>query len=277
MEKIREESKQELQQQLILARKFGDYWKAKDIARKLKEMDNTTEADKQDKEDLENALNKAEADWDREEIERIMGELEKKNAKPTKITDFDNKFQEIKDELAKADTTKMDETQKEEFANKLKDFLQTNVNEYKENNDKIETSKDKQIKKLEDQLKWVLSDEPNLGEYFSLERRRLASLRKRFDDMKSQKWYPKNVLIYAMNTTNRKLFGTRQKIKRWFTKMARKRKSDKIKTEIQKLEEKLQIKPDDSAQRKLTKQFILEQIKEAKAHYLKDIQNKVWL
>lgn len=277
MEKIREESKQELQQQLILARKFGEYWKAKDIARKLKEMDNTTDADKQDKEDLENALNKAEADWDREEIERIMGELEKKNAKPTKITDFDNKFQEIKDELAKADTTKMDEKQKEDFANKLKAFLQTNVNEYREQNNKIDTSKEAQIKKLENQLKWVLSEEPNLGEYFSLERRRLASLKKRFDNMKDQKWYPKNVLIYAMNTTNRKLFWTRQKIKRWFTKLARKRQSDNIKTEIQKLEKKLQINPDDSEQRKLTKQFILEQIKEAKARYLKEIQNKVWL
>lgn len=272
-------TEEKLIEELTLAKQFGNREKAKDIAKKLKEMKNTSKADLDEEEKMMKELNEAEANWKREEVERITEELSKKNKAPTKNEKFGNDFEEIKKQLLSADTNKMTEQEAKDFAVKLKTFLETDVKDYKENNDKIDISKEKQIKKLEDQLKWVLSEEPTLKEVFSRERMRLTSLRKQFDKLKKDRAkYPKNVLIYAMTVTNWfKIFWVRQAIKRWWVKLARRKESDNIRTKIADLEKTLQIKSSDSPQRILTKQFILEQIREAKQDYLKQVQQKIWL
>ena len=77
--------------------------------------------------------------------------------------------------------------------------------------DETDTYKDKKIAELQQQLSGVITDLPGLGEYFSLERRRLVNITKKIQAYKADTAnYPKNFLIYCMAITNTKAFGVRE-------------------------------------------------------------------
>jgi len=144
--------------------------------------------------------------------------------------------------------------------------------------DETDKYKDKKIAELQQQLEWVITDLPWLGEYFSLERRRLVKTSKKikeFKDNKGPNGYPKNVLIYCMAMTNTKIFGVREGVKRGWTKMLWKRKNDDIKEQLNILDKKLEPNKGDSKNRQLLKDILRREVQEAKKAYVDNVAKSV--
>jgi hypothetical protein len=163
----------------------------------------------------------------------------------------------------------------------LKTFFETDVKKYKSWTDKnvkeISEFKDKKIADLQKQLNDSVLDLPSIKDYFSLKRRRLVTMVKALDEfVKDKVNYPKNFLIYCMWIMNSSIFGTRQKIKRWWISLVRRWKSDDIKGWLKTLEDKIQVKENDTAQRKIIKQMIKEKLVEAKNAYIEKVREKVF-
>ena len=156
----------------------------------------------------------------------------------------------------------------------LKKFFTEDIKNYQgkiEGNMKeINDAKDKKIEDLESQLNDTITTLPTLGEYFSLERRRLVSVHTKFLEFKEDKEnYPKNFLIYAMGMANKTLFGMNQWLKRGRVKLARRRKSDDIKKNMEILENKLNITDNDKTPRKRSLKLLLtKEVHEAKVAQL---------
>jgi hypothetical protein len=130
-----------------------------------------------------------------------------------RLTPEVNEFDEQQKEMeAKIKSEKMGpEEMKNYFLKDIKTF-KSGVNKRL---DETEQYKDKKIAELQQQLTGVITDLPGLGEYFSLERRRLVNMTKRIQEYKADKAnYPKNLLIYCMAMTNTKVFGAREGMKR---------------------------------------------------------------
>lgn len=230
------------------------------------------------KEELNTQLTNAQGKGDWAEAAKIIDELQKRET-PTKantfVDDFDKKYEELKKRYKDPDATKHP-TEAE-----LKVFFEKDVKKYRGGIDKnineIWTYKDQKIAELQKQLDETLTDLPGLGEYFSIKRRRLVNITntiKKLEDDKAN--YPKNLLIYGMSITNTKIFGTRQLLKRWWIKTARKRKSDDIKNWLKNLEDKLEITSEDTAQRRVIKQMLKEKIKNAKDAYIENVKKTVY-
>lgn len=268
-------TREELQKELTLAQSVGNREKASSIVKQLKEMDDPTEANKRKK--IESDLADAQAKWERDKAQKLIDQLKNLDTpKTNKVVDgFEDKLKEIQKKM-KDKKLKPEDLQKE-----LKAFLLNDVKNYKKNAESqtklIEDSKQSEIDRLRKQLSGAMSEEFSLKEYFSLERVRLAKLRKTFEWLKNNaKEYPKNVLIYAMSFT-KWLVWMRQWVKRWRYKIALKRNSNKIWDKIRNLETELQPKVWESEKRRFTKQLVLEQVKEAKVHYLNQVQRDIWL
>lgn len=268
-------TKEELQKELTLAQSVGNREKASSIVRQLKEIDDPTESNNRKK--LESELTDAQSKWERDKAQILIDQLKNLDTpKTNKVVDgFESKLKEIQEKLKDKDI-KPEDLQKD-----IKAFLLDDVKKYKENAESqtkiIQDSKQAEIDRLRKQLSWTMSEEFSLKEYFSPERVRLAKLRKTFESLKNNtKEYPKNVLIYAMSFT-KGLLWVRQWAKRWRYKMALKWNSNKIWDKIRKLETDLQPKTWETERRKFTKQLILEQVKDAKTHYLNQVQKDIWL
>lgn len=268
-------TREELQKELTLAQSVGNREKASSIVRQLKEIDDPTESNNRKK--LESELANAQSKWERDKAQILIDQLKNLDTpKANKVVDgFENKLKEIQEKL-KDKNIKPEDLQKD-----IKAFLLNDVKNYKENAESqtkiIQDSKQAEIDRLRKQLSWTMSEEFSLKEYFSPERVRLVKLRKTFESLKNNtKEYPKNVLIYAMSFT-KGLLWVRQGAKRWRYKMALKWNSNKIWDKIRKLETDLQPKTWETERRKFTKQLILEQVKDAKTHYLNQVQKDIWL
>lgn len=164
---------------------------------------------------------------------------------------------------------------KEYFLNDIKSFKGNSTSEIASQS----SYKDKKIADLEKQLMDVTSDlKGSLKEYFSPRRLRLVNMKKRIEELKKdEKDYPKNVLIYCMAMTNTKIFGIREKMKRWWISMLRRRKNDDIKKQLDIMNEKLKENNDDHVSRKLLKNMLRDAVKEAKNKYVEKSKESVWI
>ena len=142
--------------------------------------------------------------------------------------------------------------------------------------DETDTYKDKKIAELQQQLSGVITDLPGLGEYFSLERRRLVNITKKIQAYKADTAnYPKNFLIYCMAITNTKAFGVREWVKRGRIKMLWKRKNDDIKGQLNILDKKLEPINGESKNRQLLKDMLRKEVQEAKNKYIEEVKKSV--
>ncbi len=191
-----------------------------------------------------------------------------------RLTPEVNEFDEQQKEMeAKIKSEKMGpEEMKNYFLKDIKTF-KSGVNKRL---DETEQYKDKKIAELQQQLTGVITDLPGLGEYFSLERRRLVNMTKRIQEYKADKAnYPKNLLIYCMAMTNTKVFGAREGMKRWWIKMLWRRKNDDISKQLTILDQKLEPNKGESKNRQLLKDMLKKEVQEAKKSYVEGIKKSV--
>lgn len=159
-------------------------------------------------------------------------------------------------------------------------FIENIMNFQSEVKDRLDSTdkyKTELIFKLQGQLTDVVTDLPGLSEQFSLKRRRLATLAKRITEFKKSWDYPKNLLIYCMSMTKTKVFGVREKMKRWWTTMLWKLKNDDMKSLLQNLEDKLKPDSSDSKHKQLLKELLSTAVLEAKKAYVKWVWDAVWV
>lgn len=271
-----------LKRELAQAQSIWDWEEAWKIIKQLKELKNSPEKAK--REQLEKELKEAQQSNNLDEAERIINELRKLSSpvKADKTTeDFDKKFDELKELLSK--NGKIDKKD----INKLKEFLNNDVRTYRnnvENNmSRFEKGKNDEIERLKNKLNWVLSEKDTnvwgvLREHFSPERKRLVELKDTFIKFKNDtKEYPKNVLLYASTYSKWLLWQTKQYVKRSRGKRFKKLDPKSLWQEIKKLEVDLQPKDKDTEQRLLTKQIVLEEVMNAKKHYIRQAQRDIWL
>lgn len=268
-------SREELQKELTLAQSVGDREKASSLVKQLREIDDPTESNNRKK--LESELAGAQSRWERDKAQNLIDQLKNLDTpKANKVVDeFEDKLKEIQEKL------KDKKLKPKDLKAELEKFLSKDIRDYQgniESNTKLmQDSKQAEVDRLRKQLSWAMSEDFSLKEYFSPERVRLAKLRKTFESLKNDTAkYPKNVLIYAMSFT-KWLLWVKQGAKRWRYKMALRWNSNKIWEKIKKLETDLQPKTNDTERRKFTKQLILEQVKDAKVHYLNQVQRDIWL
>ncbi len=228
-----------------------------------------------------------------DEANKIMAAIQSKNKTPTnKIDEFSDtqnqKREEIK-ELTKDINTENNPDKKnsliEKKENLLKSFFTTDLtkrtSDIKTNLDEREVYKNKQIQDLQSQLNETFTTMPRLSEYLSLKRRRLVTINDTLQKFKTQDQanYPKNFLIYAMAISNRSLFGVRQKLKRNWIKLTRRRKSEEIGENLKTLEDKLNISTDDNKKprTKWIKLILQKELLEAKKAYIDKQKANIWL
>lgn len=194
-----------------------------------------------------------------------------------RLTPEVNEFDEQQKEMeAKIKSGKM---KKEDMKNYFLKDIKTFKSGVNKRLDETDQYKDKKIAELQQQLTGVITDLPGLGEYFSLERRRLVNMTKRITEYKDKNKdgenYPKNFLIYCMAMTNTKVFGAREGVKRWWIKILWKRKNDDISKQLTILEEKLKPIKDESKNRQLLKDILRREVQEAKQKYVEWVKKSV--
>lgn len=186
------------------------------------------------------------------------------------VNEFDEQQKEMEAKIKSGKMTKED--MRNYFLKDIKTF-KSGVNKRLDETDQY---KDKKIAELQQQLTGVITDLPGLGEYFSLERRRLVNMTKKIQEYKADKAnYPKNFLIYCMAMTNTKAFGVREGMKRWWIKMLWRRKNDDISKQLSILDQKLEPNKSESKNRQLLKDILRKEVQEAKQSYVEGVKKSV--
>jgi len=175
---------------------------------------------------------------------------------------------------------KLQREEQEKINERMKKFFDDDINTYVTATNDSDAAKKKQIEDLQRQLHGIVVEWPKFKEYFSLERRRLVSINNRIEKLKTGKDsanYPKNVLIYLMALVETKITWWGQLLKRWWVKMARRRKSEHIKDNLKILDNKLQPKSDDSLWTKSLKEQLKVYLDDAKKAYIEKQKESVGL
>lgn len=233
-------------------------------------------------EDLSIKMSEAITSNDFANISFYAQELEKRKKWQPLIDSIDNEHNKIKEYL-KNKLSKWNLENKDKKA--LTNYILKNIKGYKEKTTQwlegLKQQKDKEIADLTAQLNDAVVNLPTLREYVSYKRRRLANMKRTFDEYKNEKnksnWkYPKNVLLFCMWMTDSKVFWIRQWLKRWWAKMRRSQKNDEIAKNIKVAEKKLEDNNDDKAHVRLLKQLLRKELLEAKTTYLEQQKKKIF-
>lgn len=210
----------------------------------------------------------------RDEGMEIFQELKRRDD-PTKTSEsknsFDNKFEDLSSRMQDKNSSNYPST------SDFEEFFQNDVKGYKSkvdaNLDAAMKYKDDKIEDLKSQLNEQLIAPPKLREYVSPERIHLSTIYKNIQKCKDRehiKEYPMNFLVYAAAETDKVYFGIRKSIKRKWIKATMAWSPEKIQSELQTIENKLNTSNDEKSPRKKNlKIAIRREIQDAKIYSIK--------
>lgn len=213
-------------------------------------------------------------DFTSPEFKKLQEEWERRKNKSIEWSQSSEDIEKSVSEILNKNT--LEQTDKDD----LKKLILEEIKKHKQSGQKTKKQiddKDTEIARLmwdlekeKSNMDKILTDDPSIKEYFSLERKRLAKINRKFRKLKEDKSkYPKNLLIYAMWITNSKIFWTRQMLKRWRASIAWKWRDADVVNNLEIIFKKINSDNNwkDSERKKAIKNALYKEIEDAlKAH-----------